>query len=115
MFAQEDETEQKPQTQVEPAFSSTSKFDFIPGEQVIFFDDFVQDNILKENPAIRVKIIGHTDSDGGDALNLALSKKRAEAVKNALVSQYGIEGARLETDGKGASQPVSPNTSPAGE
>jgi OmpA-OmpF porin, OOP family len=65
--------------------------------------------ILQENPTVRVKIIGHTDSDGADAANLALSKKRAVAVKTALSSFYGIEGSRLETDGKGESQPLNKN------
>jgi outer membrane protein OmpA-like peptidoglycan-associated protein len=37
--------------------------------------------VLKENPEVKVKIIGHTDSDGDDAMNLNLSKRRAESVK----------------------------------
>jgi OmpA-OmpF porin, OOP family len=64
---------------------------------------------LQENPTVRVKIIGHTDSDGTDAANLALSKKRAAAVKVALSSFYGIDGSRLESDGKGESQPLNKN------
>jgi OmpA-OmpF porin, OOP family len=64
---------------------------------------------LQENPTVRVKIIGHTDSDGTDAANLALSKKRAAAVKIALSSFYGIDGSRLESDGKGESQPLNKN------
>ncbi len=71
--------------------------------------------ILKDNPAVKVKIIGHTDSDGDDVSNMALSKKRAAAVKTALKDQYGIDGARMETDGKGESQAVSPNTTPEGK
>ena len=64
---------------------------------------------LQENPTVRVKIIGHTDSDGADAANLALSKKRAAAVKTDLSSFYGIDGSRIETDGKGESQPLNKN------
>lgn len=64
---------------------------------------------LQENPTVRVKIIGHTDSDGADAVNLALSQKRATAVKTALSSFYGIDDSRLETDGKGESQPLNKN------
>jgi outer membrane protein OmpA-like peptidoglycan-associated protein len=64
---------------------------------------------LQENPTVRVKIIGHTDSDGDANSNLALSQKRAIAVKNALASFYGIEMSRLETDGKGESQPTNKN------
>jgi OmpA-OmpF porin, OOP family len=68
---------------------------------------------LRENPTVRVKIIGHTDSDGVDAANLALSQKRAAAVKTALASFYEIEASRMETDGKGESQPLNKNTTPA--
>ena len=68
---------------------------------------------LQENPTVRVKIIGHTDSDGADATNLALSQKRAAAVKTALSSFYGIDANRMETDGKGESQPLNKNATPA--
>ena len=68
---------------------------------------------LQENPTVRVKIIGHTDSDGADAANLSLSQKRALAVKTALSSFYGIDGSRLETDGKGESQPLNKNANAA--
>lgn len=57
-------------------------------------------DILKENPALRIKIVGHTDSDGDDALNLDLSKRRSASVKNELVDKFGIDTGRLETDGK---------------
>jgi OOP family OmpA-OmpF porin len=72
-------------------------------------------NVLSENSSVRVKIIGHTDSDGGDADNLALSKKRAESVKAGLVKDFGIDVSRLETDGKGESQPVDKNTTAEGK
>ncbi|MGL4597956.1 MAG: OmpA family protein [Bacteroidia bacterium] len=72
-------------------------------------------NVLKENPDVKVKIIGHTDSDGDDKTNLELSKKRALAVKNALVKDFGIDATRIETDGKGESEPSDANTTPAGK
>lgn len=71
--------------------------------------------ILTENSSVRVKIVGHTDSDGNDADNLALSKRRAASVKNALVTEFGIDASRLETDGKGKSQPVEKNDTPEGK
>lgn len=71
--------------------------------------------ILNENPQVKVKIVGHTDSDGDDASNLALSKKRAEAVKIALTKEFGIDGSRMETDGKGETLPLVPNTNAEGK
>jgi outer membrane protein OmpA-like peptidoglycan-associated protein len=71
--------------------------------------------MLKDNPGIRVKIIGHTDSDGDNAANLDLSIKRAEAVKEFLAKEFSISKDRLQTDGKGETQPVTPNTTPEGK
>src|SRR5690606_18509472 len=72
-------------------------------------------NVLQENESVKVKIVGHTDSDGDDASNLALSKRRAESVKRTLVSKFGISESRMVTDGKGESEPVSPNNTPEGK
>lgn len=71
--------------------------------------------VLKENPTVKVKIIGHTDSDGDDAKNLDLSKRRAASVKNALSTEFGIPATQMETDGKGETQPSDPNTTPQGK
>jgi outer membrane protein OmpA-like peptidoglycan-associated protein len=71
--------------------------------------------VLKDNPAVRVKIIGHTDSDGDDQPNLVLSQKRAAAVKNALAKEFAIDASRMETDGKGEKEPASPNTTAEGK
>lgn len=67
--------------------------------------------ILKDNPDVRIKIIGHTDSDGDDKSNLELSKNRSAAVKNVLVSEFQIDASRIETDGKGETEKVAPNDS----
>jgi len=69
--------------------------------------------ILNEVPDVKVKIVGHTDSDGADAANLDLSKRRAASVKNELVKSFGVNGDRLVTDGMGESQPVAANDTPA--
>ncbi|MFC3559341.1 OmpA family protein [Pedobacter jamesrossensis] len=66
--------------------------------------------ILQENANVKIKIIGHTDSDGEDKENLKLSKLRAEAIKKMLGSDFGISINRIQTDGKGESQPAMPNT-----
>lgn len=71
--------------------------------------------VLKENADLKIKIVGHTDSDGDATKNLSLSKQRAEAVKASLTKEFGIDESRMQTDGKGASQPVAPNTTPEGK
>jgi outer membrane protein OmpA-like peptidoglycan-associated protein len=65
--------------------------------------------VLKDNPTVKISITGHTDSDGDDASNLDLSKRRAASVKNELVKIFSIDETRLQTDGKGESQPIAPN------
>jgi outer membrane protein OmpA-like peptidoglycan-associated protein len=65
--------------------------------------------VLHRHPAWKLKVDGHTDNIGGDEYNLALSKRRAAAVKDALVKQYHIEAGRLVTDGYGASRPKDTN------
>jgi len=70
---------------------------------------------LKTNPGLKIKITGHTDSDGTPANNIDLSKKRAVAVKAYLVMNYSIDDSRIQTDGKGASMPVSNNNSSEGK
>jgi OOP family OmpA-OmpF porin len=71
--------------------------------------------VLKENAAVKVKIVGHTDSDGDNAANLDLSKRRAEAVKDMLVKEFSIDEGRMQTEGKGETQPVGPNTTAEGK
>jgi hypothetical protein len=65
--------------------------------------------VLKDNASLRIKIVGHTDADGNDAANLDLSKRRAESVKTELSKTFSIDGSRMETDGKGKTQPIAPN------
>jgi outer membrane protein OmpA-like peptidoglycan-associated protein len=63
-------------------------------------------NVLTENSSVKVRVVGHTDTDGDEQSNLELSKKRAASVKAALASDFGVDASRIETDGKGESQPV---------
>jgi OOP family OmpA-OmpF porin len=67
---------------------------------------------LRNDPTLRAMVVGHTDSVGSDEANLRLSLRRAEAVRNYLVTQ-GINPARITVDGKGESQPVVPNDTEA--
>ncbi len=71
--------------------------------------------VLMQDESINLMIVGHTDSDGNDDANLQLSKARAEAVKNALINIYNISGDRLQTDGKGESEPVGDNGTTEGK
>lgn len=66
---------------------------------------------LKAASGVKVKIVGHTDSDGDENANKELSEHRAEAVMKTLVKDFGVDAAILSTDGKGESEPVSPNDS----
>ncbi len=71
--------------------------------------------VLIQEGAMKLNIIGHTDADGDAGANLQLSKDRAQAVKNALVEVYGIEGSRLTTEGKGEAEPVGDNSTTEGK
>jgi len=71
--------------------------------------------VLTENADLKITIIGHTDSDGDAAANMDLSKRRAASVKAALTKEFNIDGGRMDTDGKGATQPVDKNDNPAGK
>jgi len=71
--------------------------------------------VLLQDKSMNLNIVGHTDADGNDDSNLKLSKARAEAVKQALIDIYSISGDRLQTDGKGESEPIGDNNSVDGK
>ena len=56
---------------------------------------------LKKNSNAKVTISGYASPEGNAKFNQKLSEKRAEAVKNILVKEYGISANRIETQGKG--------------
>ena len=64
--------------------------------------------MLLANPEMHIRIIGHTDDIGSEQDNLLLSLGRAEAVKQALVDR-GVNDERIETEGKGETEPIAPN------
>lgn len=68
---------------------------------------------LMQNPDRRVIVEGHTDATGSADYNQDLSRRRAEAVQNYLVSR-GIDPQRIETVGRGQQVPVADNSTPAG-
>lgn len=74
-------------------------------------DDFAYG--LKDDAAARVRIVGHTDNTGSDAINDPLSERRAESVRNYLVDR-GVSGGRIDTAGRGEREPIADNSTEAG-
>lgn len=68
---------------------------------------------LNQNPVTTVKIIGHTDSSGSDAINGPLSVNRASATRSYLVDR-GVAMNRISIDGRGSHEPVADNNTAAG-
>jgi outer membrane protein OmpA-like peptidoglycan-associated protein len=64
---------------------------------------------LRHNASWKLRVEGHTDNVGGDDYNMDLSQRRAESVKEALVSRFHIAPDRLTPQGFGASQPKESN------
>jgi outer membrane protein OmpA-like peptidoglycan-associated protein len=62
----------------------------------------------------RIQIEAHTDSRGSDQLNMKLSQRRANSVKDYLVSRYHIAPERLVAGGRGESEPIADNNTPEG-
>ena len=61
-----------------------------------------------------VTVEGHTDSQGSDAYNQKLSQSRADSVKTALITKYGIGADRVNAIGYGEAQPIADNMTAAG-
>ena len=68
---------------------------------------------LKTQPNTLVNIVGHTDSTGSDSVNEPLSRERAQSVKAFLVDR-GVSSARVDTQGRGAREPIADNGSADG-
>lgn len=74
-------------------------------------DQFAQG--LNQQTAMEVRIVGHTDSTGSDAINLPLSVQRAQSARDYLVSR-GVAASRISIDGRGAREPIADNSTEAG-
>lgn len=59
---------------------------------------------LQKKPELMLHISGHTDSSGGEGINRPLSLQRAEAVKDCLMTEHGIDPSRLTVSGEGSQQ-----------
>jgi len=70
--------------------------------------------MLKAHADLKLKIEGHTDNVGSAQANQTLSQKRADSVRKYLVDSFGVDAARLQTEGLGASKPVASNDTAEG-
>lgn len=65
--------------------------------------------VLRSNPTVRIRVDGHTDSDGSEAYNMSLSERRAAAVRDYFVKDGGLKASRFQIKGFGESAPIAPN------
>ncbi|MEM9257440.1 MAG: OmpA family protein, partial [Pseudomonadota bacterium] len=80
-----------------------------------YFTDLAElADFLKRFSDLQVDVEGHTDNVGPEAYNMTLSQRRAEAVVDVLVNQYGIAADRLEAKGYGETRPIASNDTAEG-
>jgi outer membrane protein OmpA-like peptidoglycan-associated protein len=70
--------------------------------------------MMAEHPELKLAIEGHTDNAGDAAANVALSERRAAAVRATLVGSFGVDAARLTSKGLGAGKPAASNATAEG-
>ena len=70
--------------------------------------------LLRQDPTLKLYVVGHTDNQGALAANMELSRRRADAVVKLLVTRYSVSAARLSPQGDGPTAPVSSNDSETG-
>lgn len=61
---------------------------------------------LKNNPDMKLHLVGHADNRGAEQYNKELARRRAESVKEKLVKVYGVDGARITVDSVGKADPL---------
>ena len=88
----------------------TGRYDIKPNMRAVL-DRFATS--LNQNPVSTVRIIGHTDSSGSDAVNAPLSVNRAAATRDYLVGR-GVAMNRISIDGRGSHEPIADNATQAG-
>jgi len=69
---------------------------------------------LKQHPELKIEVQGHTDNVGKPDANLKLSQARADAVKQALATEYGVTAGQLTAKGYGDTKPAADNKTPEG-
>jgi len=71
-------------------------------------------SLLQKNASLSLRVVGHTDSTGDFAHNMALSEARAKSVVAALSTRFGIAASRLSAHGVGPLAPVASNETEEG-
>mgnify|MGYP000107766211 FL=1 len=89
---------------------ATGRHDIQPRLMPIL-DQFAQG--LNQQPSMEVRIVGHTDNTGSDAINNPLSVNRAQSARDYLVSR-GVVASRISIDGRGSREPIADNSTEAG-
>jgi outer membrane protein OmpA-like peptidoglycan-associated protein len=90
---------------------ATAKFKVLP-DSFALLNQVAQ--VLRDFPKMRVSIEGHTDNVGGEAQNMRLSQRRADAVRTYLIAK-GIAAERLEAIGYGPTKPIASNKTAKGK
>jgi outer membrane protein OmpA-like peptidoglycan-associated protein len=88
----------------------TGRHDIKPNLRPIL-DQFAQG--LSQQTSMEVKIVGHTDNTGSDAVNNPLSVNRAQSARDYLVAR-GVSSQRISIDGRGSREPIADNATEAG-
>jgi OmpA-OmpF porin, OOP family len=86
--------------------------DIIQSEYEAYLNEMIR--MVKSHSDLRILITGHTDSDGSDAYNIDLSKRRAAALVH-FFETHGLQPSRVEIDFKGEKEPVGKNDTDAGK
>jgi len=94
------------------------RINFATGKAIILKDSYkILDavaQVMRDYPAIKIRIEGHTDNQGSDSVNKKLSDSRADAVFNYLVKNGGIQASRMDSVGLGEERPLDTNNTPDG-
>jgi OOP family OmpA-OmpF porin len=107
----------KPREEQKVLKDAYDNLQFEIGKDIIKAESFPALDVLAQTlidaPTWKLKLTGHTDNTGSAGFNLALSKKRAEAVKKYLASK-GVSADRVTTDGLGSTKPIASNDTAEG-
>ncbi|MEL7344086.1 MAG: OmpA family protein [Pseudomonadota bacterium] len=71
-------------------------------------------DLMRDVPTLSVVLVGHTDAQGSLEANVALSRRRAQAVRQRLIEAFGIQQGRIQAEGIGFLSPIASNATDAG-